>query len=169
MTDKRKIMYDYNAKDCEQCNTDSVCCYCKNMACYKLEEELKRKEQECEELKDKLRTKARGWANVNDQILEEVDQLKVENEELKQFLSKEPLAIQALQKSYESYQKSTKVFSDWVKDYKQLLTEIKEIAENREIFCENCGGGVESFTCDDCGYVKILQKISECEGNDDNK
>lgn len=48
----------------------------------------------------------------------------------------------------------------------KTLTEIKEIAENREIFCENCCSGVESFTCDDCGYVKILQKISECEGND---
>ena len=46
----------------------------------------------------------------------------------------------------------------------KTLAEIKEIAENREIFCENCGGGVESFTCDDCGYVKILQKISEVVG-----
>lgn len=44
---------------------------------------------------------------------------------------------------------------------KQTLDIIKEIAENREIFCENCSSGVESFTCDDCGYVKILQKISE--------
>ena len=45
------MMYNYNAKDCEQCNTDSVCCYCKNIACYQLEEQLKRKEQEYEELK----------------------------------------------------------------------------------------------------------------------
>ena len=44
---------------------------------------------------------------------------------------------------------------------KQTLQEIKEIAENREIFCENCSGGCDEFTCDDCGYVKILQKISE--------
>ena len=46
---------------------------------------------------------------------------------------------------------------------KQTLDIIKEIAENREIFCENCSSGVESFTCDDCGYVKILQKIREWE------
>lgn len=51
---KSKIMYDYNAKDCEQCNPDSVCCYCKNITCYKLEEQLKAKEQECEILKEKL-------------------------------------------------------------------------------------------------------------------
>lgn len=50
---KEKIMYDYNAKDCEQCSSDSVCCYCKNIACYKLEEQLKAKEQECEKLTSK--------------------------------------------------------------------------------------------------------------------
>jgi hypothetical protein len=55
--------------------------FCKeNPNCYY--KQLKRKEQECEELKDKLRTKARGWANVNDQILKEVDQIKADNEEL---------------------------------------------------------------------------------------
>lgn len=52
-------------------------------------------------------------------------------------------------------------------ELKQTLTEIKEIAENREIFCENCSSEIESFTCDDCGYVKILQKINECETKND--
>lgn len=47
--------------------------------------------------------------------------------------------------------------------FKQTLTEIKEITENREIFCENCTCEVEDFTCNDCGYVKILQKICEYE------
>ena len=37
---ERRIMDDYNAKDCEQCNSDSVCCYCKNIACYQLEETI---------------------------------------------------------------------------------------------------------------------------------
>ena len=37
---KRRIMDDYNAKDCEQCSPDSVCCYCKNIACYQLEETI---------------------------------------------------------------------------------------------------------------------------------
>jgi septal ring factor EnvC (AmiA/AmiB activator) len=55
-----------------ECSTNHNCYY----------KQLKRKEQECEELKDKLRTKARGWANVNDQILKEVDQIKADNEEL---------------------------------------------------------------------------------------
>lgn len=49
-----KIMYDYNAKDCEQCSPDSVCCYCKNIACYKLEEQLKQKEQQCDNLQGEI-------------------------------------------------------------------------------------------------------------------
>lgn len=53
---KSKIMYDYNAKDCEQCNPDSVCCYCKNIAYYKLEEQLKAKEQKFDKVKLLLQT-----------------------------------------------------------------------------------------------------------------
>ena len=45
---EERIMDDYNAKDCEQCSSDSVCCYCQNLAWYKLNEQLKAKEQECE-------------------------------------------------------------------------------------------------------------------------
>lgn len=109
----------------------------------------------------------------NDCYYKQLKAKEQECEELRQFLSKEPLAIQALQKSYESYQKSTKVFSDWVKDYKQLITEIKEIAEKCCIMqaildCENYDD------CTQCGRIsdgegiqQILQKISECEGNDE--
>lgn len=46
-------------------------------------------------------------------------------------------------------------------ELKQTIIRIEDIAENREIFCENCTGGIEDFTCNDCGYVKILQKINE--------
>ena len=53
MTDKQ-IKYEQNAKDCELAKSGS-CCYCKNIACYKLEEQLKAKEQECEELKKNYR------------------------------------------------------------------------------------------------------------------
>ena len=36
----KNIEYHNDAKDCEQCNPDSVCCYCKNIACYQLEETI---------------------------------------------------------------------------------------------------------------------------------
>lgn len=45
------------------------------------------------------------------------------------------------------------------RNLEDLLQEIKAIAENREIFCEYC----DEFTCDDCGYIKILQKITKAE------
>ena len=51
---KLRIMDDYNAKDCEQCSSDTVCCNCQNLAWYKLKEQLQTKEQECEELKETL-------------------------------------------------------------------------------------------------------------------
>ena len=123
---KRRIMDDYNAKDCEQCSSDTVCCNCQNLAWYKLKEQLQAKEQECEELK--------------------------------QFLSKEPLAIQALQSAYSDYKKSSEVFFEMIGEYKQTLTEIKEIAE------------AESYLSPQSTRLlvhKILQKISECEGNDE--
>lgn len=64
----------------------------------------------------------------------ENDRLKEENKTLEQFLSKEPLALQALQKGYASYKKSTDVFYEMVKTYKQTLQEIKEIAEKPKLF-----------------------------------
>lgn len=50
MTDKQ-IIYECDAKDCEQCSPFSVCCECKNIACYELEKQLKRKEKKLEKIK----------------------------------------------------------------------------------------------------------------------
>ena len=49
MTDKQ-IIYECDAKDCEQCSSDSICCYCKNIACYKLEEQLKHYKKALEDI-----------------------------------------------------------------------------------------------------------------------
>ena len=40
MTDKQ-IIYECDAKGCEQCSPFSVCCKCKNIACYELEKQEK--------------------------------------------------------------------------------------------------------------------------------
>ena len=53
MTDKQ-IIYECDAKDCGQCSPFSICCECKNIACYELEKQLKTKEQECERLKQTI-------------------------------------------------------------------------------------------------------------------
>lgn len=54
-----------------------------------------------------------------------------------------------------------KVHQEQLHRYKQVIEDIKEIADDRSIYCENCSGGVEDFTCNDCGYVKIIQKCEE--------
>lgn len=96
---KRRIMDDYNAKDCEQCSPDSVCCYCKNIACYQLEETI-------------------------DCLLKIQYQLADNNKKLR-----------------------------------QTLTEIKEIAEKGH---KEKGNLMRTWW-----FKDILQKISECEGNND--
>ena len=131
--------------DCAWCNEKEPCIY---KIANELEEKLLRKEQECEELKeDRERWKSNfnGKVSAIEELLQQLDQLKSENSLFRTCHDNE----QAKRRKYE-----------------QALTEIEEIAENREIFCENCTGGVEDFTCNDCGYVKILQKISEVLKNE---
>lgn len=123
---------------------------------FDLYKQLQAKEQECEELKeDRERWKSNfnGKVSAIEELLKQLDQLKVE------FDKKELI--------FAGIETSNKLLIEKNNKLKQTLIEIKEIAENREIFCENCDSGVESFTCEDCGYVKILQKISEGEVKDE--
>lgn len=136
-----------------------------------LEAQLSRKEQECEELykwlpivtrleeQFKSHEKAKGlsYKTYAEQVFAELDQLKAENDELKQFLSKEPLAIQALQQAYSDYKKRSDIFYEDNIKLKQALTEIKEITEFSDRPYIHCG---EYNDC--CEIIaEILSKISE--------
>ena len=135
---------------------------------FDLYKQLKAKEQECERLRFPMQDT--NYAILTKEEFEQLDRLKAENDKYSLFIEKlcdyaglecddEEQAMRTLSDLASQMNKAR-----WIIDrYKQTLTEIKEIAENREIFCKNCTGGVEEFTCDDCGYVKILQKISEVE------
>ena len=57
---------------------------------------------------------------------EEIKQLKEENETLRQFLSKEPLALQALQSGYADYKKRSEVFSEMIKELKEEIKQLKQ-------------------------------------------
>lgn len=93
----------------------------------------------------------------------ENERLKEENKTLEQFLSKEPLALQALQKGYASYKKSTDVFYEMVKTYKQTLQEIKGIAE-RQLLVTNVRTYQMVYYADFSEYRnEILQKITKAE------
>lgn len=109
-------------------------------------------EQENENLKQQLEIDK----NQINYFIEESERLKEENKTLEQFLSKEPLALQALQKGYASYKKSTDVFYEMIKKYKQTLQEIKEIAEHeiKELTDSAINGG---------RYLEILDLITKAE------
>ena len=146
----KQIIIDYEnlcenySKEVGCYNTFDGSCIKEQCFTYRLLQLLKAKEQECEALQ-----------MSENEAGEIIAELKAENDTLRQFLSKEPLALQALQSAYSSYKKSVDVFYEMVKQYKQTLTEIKEIAKN----------AYDEFGNDVYGtnLKQILQKISECE------
>ena len=163
MTDKQIIINGVNVDECkhyedhtlydcnETCemNGGIVCTKCEdNSNCYY--KQLKRKEQECEELKDKYKWydhyKEQALYNKNlcNEKSEQLDQLKGEN-------------VGAL-KQLEFVRTLNTVQEVEIRNLKQTLTEIKEIAET---ISQPMGTGKS------CNRVilanQILQKISECE------
>lgn len=107
--------------------------------------ELQEKVAELKAYKDVNEDFKTAW----EELKAENDKLKEENKTLEQFLSKEPLALQALQKGYASYKKSTDVFYEMVKEYKQTLQEIKKICK---------------MDCGDCQYNQDCDcNFEECE------
>ena len=129
-----------------------------------LEKKYKAKERECERLKEERDTWHYQWekryeiceslSDDIDKLCEQLDQLKVENKELK--------------KQYNIYTCGVCGNKDECNKLKQTLTEIKEIAEIAVNFCKGCGG--EDYECIDCTNggraqisKEILQKISEVE------
>ena len=171
MTDKQ-IIIDYENL-CEN-YSKVIGCYitfdgsCIKEQCftYRLLQLLKAKEQEFEELKKNVEhwkmehkeAKAKGeWTYdlVKKRLEQQLDKLKAENEILK-----EKLVI-----SSNSDKKTLKII--------QTLTEIKEIAENSCCLqptsdCEEYENCKEcSRTSDDETVKQILQKIKECEVEND--
>ena len=120
--------------------------------CYK---EYKRKEQECEELKKIINEAKNSKLDLNSffaieatvgEYQLELDQLKKENDELKNLNTR-------LDNQRETYWKECKKL-------KKTLTEIKEIAESAYCLTNATNKDMAQFA------KQILQKISECEGND---
>jgi predicted nuclease with TOPRIM domain len=148
MTDKQ-IIFKCDV-DCIRKNTEE----CFELDCIKGQEsilkQLKAKEQECEELKGDLWSKEeslKDYIEHFNKASDELDQLKVENKEL--------------ERKVESYKCSTNCYKyEQAEKYRQTLTEIKEIAENAYCLTNGTNKDMAQFA------KQILQKISECEGND---
>lgn len=171
MTDKQIIVDGVDVSGCEwykQGATGMICAdYNKSNDCSKNPncsyKNWQRKEQECEELKEKL-IKWLGKEGLRQSDKEfyeqQLDQFKAENDKLKVRNIK-------YMNGNISYQLKNSL-------YKQTLTEIKEIAEHciKQDICTICDNSEKCHiedeeipTYDVCKL--ILQKISECDGNDE--
>ena len=100
MTDKEVILNGIDVSKCEYClkmtkyrctiQRDVYKCLCEeNPNCYF--KQLKRKEQECEELKEDVerwKSNFNGKVSAIEELLHQLDQLKAENEELRRSITK---------------------------------------------------------------------------------
>ena len=189
MTDKQ-IIIDYKNL-CENYSKEVGCfgtfdgsCIKEQCFTYKLLQQLQAKEQECERLEEELYYWVNGEYCDNEcNVVKELDQLKTENEELKEIqkLLKEQMAFNKneLELNWSSeikrcefllneFKKVDKQRDNWRQQAEKLnktLTEIKEICNNND----ELKGDFNLVDCDKYKLGKhnlanrILQKISECE------
>ena len=149
--------YKADAKDCELCHPEGICCYCKNIPCYELEKQLDQLKAENEELKEELSTIQH---NCNREGCKYYD-----DDTFKVFY--ECKAQKALQLGANSI--TTKYC-----DLLQTLAEIKEIAKPHTYYIDdNRNKTTTELEYDYANIVwnleqkmqKILQKISEVEND----
>lgn len=178
MTDKQ-IIYncphisftDWGTYACKLYNPRDKNCLVKggncvsNISCpYK---KLKHKEQECERLKEEKSEILKRTGQVETlqgYTVEDIDQLKAENENLKHILQTEFITVRATGKEpvllYKGYE------LDKLINYKQAIEKIKEIANRTcsTVSVEVC----DSYdSCADCGatsqYRKLTQILQICD------
>lgn len=120
---------------------------CKGYNCYY--KQLKRKEQECERLDNENKRLVGEIANNFFDELEQLDQLKAENDELKKLLKDGGLHNLSLMAEK--------------RVLLQTLAEIKELIQSD--YCTEIGSCEFCAEIGDCLNRKILQKISEVEND----
>lgn len=152
---------EFSKIDCTYCNDNPNCYY----------KQLKVKEQECEELKDNL-------PNAITRLMGELDQLKAEleqekawhktSDEISKVNSEYTAKLQAENKELKEELEELKEENEYNEanaiEFKQTLTEIKEIAEKHAPRCnDNADCGFECDACHLSDLKQILNKISEVE------
>ena len=179
MTGKQMII-DYEnlcenySKEVGCYNTFDGSCIKEQCFTYRLLQLLKAKEQECEALQmseneaGEIIAELEAYKDINEDFKTAWEELKAENEEFKKIINeaksssldlKSFLVGEAIQEEYEQQ----------LDQLKQTLTKIKKICENNDELQGN-------FNVVDCDKYKlgkhnlankILQKISECEVEND--
>ena len=172
MTDKQIIIDGIDVGGCiyydnGKClNDEMVQCNCKNVAvCYY--KEYKRKEQECEELKEARKNSRCAWKSLEGtfcpEAQEQLEAYKMEADEGKEINAELKAENEEWKKANDCILTTLNVIAEGNKKLRQTLTEIKEIAEELKNFYEELG------KCEDLTVVRlkqILQKINECEVED---
>ena len=143
---------------------------------FTLWELYKAKEQECERLKETLKTKAKGWANVNDKILEEVDQLKeqleaykMETEEGKEINAELKAENEELKELNTRLDNQREVYWKEYQKHKQAIEKVREIVNKPYLL--PCGGDCKQQNCTDkttengkhCMELKLIQILQICD------
>ena len=166
MTDKQIIIDGCDVSGCKHAipTTTTPKCgikdwiHCDGLNCYY--KQLKRKEQECEELKGCLFQ----VQNATISLTKQLDQLKAENETYKRMLDDTEVRVALIDVKTGERELWLKLGMKADK-LKQTLTEIKEICNNND----ELQGDFNLVDCDKYKLGKhnlankILQKISECE------
>lgn len=121
--------------------------YCKN--CYELRGQLDQLKASLNEKNDLLQKLGISATGEFKRIKYYVDKIVKENDELKQYKEDSEQVLKNILDNFDKMENH----------YKQTLTEIKEIAEIKQ---------KQSVFVGETVFGQILNKISECEGNDEN-
>ena len=194
MTDKQIIIDGIDVSECkhfenadqEMCCELTCCGGCRGINCYY--KQLKAKEQECERTKERLESFQKDYSKLyqvveNKGYIKELDQLKAENDELKVMFKDLSYENQKFSYQIEEQTKQLEPFKDEYfkgldnvviaelakksiritaenRKLEQTLIEIKEIARVGAFYWKH-------YKEESKRYNEILQKISECEGNNE--
>ena len=142
MTDKQIIINKMDKSkrycegiDCAWCNEKEPCIY---KITNELEEKLLRKEQECEELKEEIKTNGFGCFNI--EMSEQLDQLKqilIEIKPIFELYANSKISEEQLDGTYKIIVKESKVLGDTYITFdprpaKQALQKISECGANND-------------------------------------
>lgn len=207
MTDKQIIIDGVDVSGCS-CYVSTGECTNKNIypdrcgvysnCTYKLEQQLKHKEQECERLKKEVEfytapVKLGDYKPIT-LIMEELDQLKAENKHLNNLLNQALKELEELQNlkdedslrvvilARENEQLKNRINNlvcsencykyKEAQSYKQAIEKIKEICTKYKEICANCEGDgyIDCIDCTEGGEAQAAIKVLQIcdEVNDEN-
>ena len=165
MTDKQIIIDGVDVSGCEFYTNGWCCCallyeeHCKDCSycMYKLKRQLKAKEQECEELKEKVKK----YGEINEQETKDYAELKAENEQLKNFhinlVGVKECEIRELAELKSDNKHLNDLLNQALKELEESRGAIEKIKEITELEAEN-----RSLKA----YIKILEnnnEVNKCE------